>query len=79
VDLNKPEDHRGGGELYQAINGWVPNGPQVQERPGDYATVNTPGPRSWGHLTASLGGNLSGNQRNAMAFDEDFLGILKEG
>ncbi len=84
VDLNKPEDYIVVVESFiKLINelGPIDRSPHVQEKiQGIYATVNNPRVR-W-----VLGATLRrpweevypGNQRNAMAFDKDFLGILKE-
>ncbi|RPH87507.1 MAG: hydrogenase iron-sulfur subunit, partial [Desulfobacteraceae bacterium] len=84
VDLNKPEDYIAVVESFiKLINelGPIDRTPPIQKKlQGIYATVNNPRVR-W-----VLGATLRrpweevypGNQRNAMAFDKDFLGILKE-
>ena len=84
VDLNKPEDYIVvGGKLYKvrSTNWDRSNGPPIPGKcQGIYDTVNKARVR-W-----VLGATLRrpweevypGNQRNAMAFDKDFLGILKE-
>ena len=84
VDLNQPEEYIVLAESFiKLINelGPIERTPQVQEKlMGLYATVNNPRVR-W-----VLGATLRrpweevypGNQRNALSFDKDLLGILKE-
>jgi hypothetical protein len=84
LDLNQPEQYIVLAESFiKLINdlGPIERSPEVQEKLGGlYATVNNSRVR-W-----VLGATLRrpweevypGNQRNARAFDEDLLGILKE-
>ena len=84
LDLNQPEQYVVLAESFiKLINelGPIERSPEVQEKLGGlYATVNNSRVR-W-----VLGATLRrpweevypGNQRNALAFDEDLLGILKE-
>jgi len=83
VDLNKPEDYIVVAENFiKLINelGPIERTPHVQKSFGDLRHGEQfPGPLGPGrHPAPSWEDVYPGNQRNAMAFDKDFLGILRE-